>query len=88
MEEKTLMPIYDMRDSFYNKARTREENGKLTLISYRTDVAYIKNGKAVVLGNYSMTTLRHIKEFLKQNGFKAENLKQILKDYLKKEDGN
>jgi len=81
MEEFDLMPQYDARNSFYNKARVRKEKGKLTLISYNTEVCFIKNNKAIVLGQWSATTSRHIKEFLKQNGFKADNLKQILKDY-------
>ena len=37
---------------------------------------------AEVYGTYSATTLRHIKEFLKQNGFKADSKSQIEKDYL------
>lgn len=52
-----------------------------TLISYSTEVATIANGVARVRGTYSNTTLRHIKEFLKQEGFKAENSKQIMADY-------
>jgi len=80
-----LQPRYDSRASFYGKAKIRQENGKLILQSYYTDVAKIENGKPVVYGTYSQTTLRHIKEFLKQQGYKAENSKQIIKDYgLKK----
>ena len=41
----------------------------------------IKDKKATVNGTYSQTTLRHIKEFLKQEGFKAETQRQILNDY-------
>lgn len=55
-----------------------------TLVSYVTEVATIASGKARVRGTYSNTTLRHIKEFLKQNGFKAENSKQIMADYSEK----
>lgn len=51
------------------------------LESYGTDVAYVQGGKAHVGGGYSTTTLRHIKEFLKQEGFKAETKAQILRDY-------
>lgn len=80
-----LEPRYDSRKSFYGKAEVRDEDGKQILRSYNTDVAYIKDGKAVVNGTYSQTTLRHIKEFLKQNGFKAETSAQILKDYSPKE---
>ncbi len=84
MKENYLYPRYSSRKSFYKKAKVREENGKLILISYVTEVAYIENGKAVILGQWSGTTTSHIKEFLKQNGFKADNIKQILKDYGKK----
>lgn len=52
-----------------------------TLSSYVTEVATIANGKARVRDTYSNTTLRHIKEFLKQNGFRADNSKQIMADY-------
>lgn len=76
-----LKPSYDTRKSFYGKANVRQENGRKVLTSYTTDVAEIRNGKAYVFGAYSPTTLRHIKEFLLQNGFKAENKKQIMKDY-------
>ena len=84
MEDTILYPRYSTRKSFNDKAKIRNENGKLILISYITEVAYIENNKAVVLGQWSGTTTSHIKEFLKQNGFKAENIKQILKDYGKK----
>ncbi len=79
--EYELTTRYDSRNSFYGKARVRSEGNELILKSYSTDVAYIKNGKAHVNGTYSQTTLRHIKEFLKQNGFKADNGRQIMKDY-------
>lgn len=80
-EEYYLEPKYDTRDSFYNKAIIRITEKRKTLISYATEVAYIENGKAFLKGIYSSTTLRHIKEFLKQNGFKALNKAQIIKDY-------
>ena len=79
--ETELRTEHDARASFYGKAKVRQENNRITLISYTTEVAYIENGKAVVKGTYSNTTLRHIKEFLKQNGFKAETKTQILNDY-------
>lgn len=80
-EKIELKAIHDSRNSFGGKAKTQEQKGRLTLFSYQTDIAYIENGKAFVLDEWSMTTTRHIKEFLLQNGFKAENKKQILKDY-------
>ncbi len=56
----------------------------INLFSYDTHVCYIDKDKKVHLlpkWNFSATTLRHVKEFLKQNGFKAETKKQIEKDY-------
>lgn len=78
-----LEPRYDARKSFYGKAQvdTGDKGDKNKLYSYDTLVAEIKDGKPVVYGTYSQTTLRHIKEWLKQLGFKAENSKQILSDY-------
>jgi|TARA_R100000049_G_C1925410_1_gene69925 hypothetical protein len=73
--------IYEDRKSFYSKANTRVEGTKTILMSYDKDVAYIVDEKAVVNRTYSNTTLRHIKEFLRQNGFKADTKKQILEDY-------
>lgn len=80
---KELETIYDSRKSFYGKAHTFTRGNKLILQSYDTEVAWIglKNDIAEVKGTYSQTTLRHIKEFLKQHGFKADSSKQILKDY-------
>ena len=85
-----LHPRFDSRQSFYGKARvvTRDDGSKI-LYSYGYPVCQIKDGKAYLLVhvdsyasyNSSQTTLRHVKEFLKQNGFKADSLKQIEKDY-------
>ena len=83
-----LEPQYDSRKSFYGKAQvnTGDNNDKNQLFSYDTLVGEIKDGKPVIYGTYSQTTLRHIKDWLKQNGFKADNAKQILADYgVKKE---
>lgn len=76
---------YDSRKSFYGKARveTSPNTGEIYLVSYSTKVASICEGKAEVYGLYSDTTTCHIKEFLKQNGFKADSSKQIMADYGK-----
>ena len=77
-----LYPEYDSRQSFYHKAKVDiDDKGSNKLYSYGTLVAEMKDGKPVVYGTYSATTLRHIKEWLKQNGFKADTAKQIMKDY-------
>lgn len=85
MKTYELKAIYDARKSFYGKANVRYAENEEELISYDTHVASVVtvNGipEARVFGLYSNTTTRHIKEFLRQQGFKAESSKQILKDY-------
>jgi hypothetical protein len=79
---------YDRCKSFYGKAHVTEYPDEVRLTSYSTHVATIyplvNNGRAYAKDTYSMTTLRHIKEFLKQAGFKAETAKQIMADYGQK----
>ncbi len=78
-----LMPRYDSRLSFYNKAVVREEGENKTLLSYNTPVCKIEGDKVLLLEkwDYSSTTLRHVKDFLLQHGFKASSKHQIDKDY-------
>ena len=78
---KNLETIYDSRNSFYGKAKVELDENQIILYSYGTLVAFIENGGAYITGDYSQTTLRHIKEFLLQNGFVAINKKQMMKDY-------
>lgn len=79
-----LCPYYDSAKSFYGKAKVIEIENDVFLMSYDTIVAFFNRDTKVakVIGTYSATTLRHIKEFLKQSGFKAETKKQIMKDYM------
>lgn len=79
-----LMPKYDSRQSFYNKAVVEHRGNRITLYSYNVKVAEIHDGKLRLFKDwdYSSTTLRHTKEFLKQNGFIAETKAQITKDYI------
>ena len=91
--ECNLEPCYDARKSFYGKAVVIKECytdcSVIKLRSYSTIVAEIKLRydsielfcKAYVYSWYSGTTGRHIKEFLKQYGFHANNKAQILRDY-------
>ena len=89
-----LKPQFDSRQSFYGKAKvdTGDTNDKNRLYSYDTLVAEIVDGKPVihtdnefvVNGRYSPTTMRHIRDWLKQNGFKADTAKQIMADYSDK----
>ena len=83
-----LTPIYDTRKSFYKKAMIkREDNGTKTLYSYGTKVAEINynedNIRVIkIYGFYSNTTLRHIKEFIKQEYENREYTKKELEQYL------
>ena len=82
-----LYPYYDSAKSFYGKAKVIEIENDVFHISYDKIVAFFNRDAKVaqVYGTYSATTLRHIKEFLKQSGFKAESKKQIENDYMKRE---
>lgn len=83
-----LVPRNDSAKSFYKKAHVRIEGHKSILTSYTTDVACIYSGDThefdivEVYGTYGATTLRHIKEFLKQFGHTADTKKQIERDYM------
>ena len=82
-----LCPYYDSALSFYGKAKVFEIENDVFLMSYDTIVAFFNRDAKIaqVYGIHSATTLRHIKEFLKQSGFKAESKKQIENDYMKRE---
>jgi len=61
---------YSGQNSFYHKAHVIEDNGTLALQSYDTIVCKIENGQFVKLWNgYSGTTMRHINDFRRQNGY-------------------
>lgn len=76
-----LSVIYGNQKSFGGKAKIVNSNEGIDLYSYDTLVARIKNKKAYVFNTQSQTTVKHIKEFLKQNGFVATTKKQIITDY-------
>ena len=81
-----LKPQFDSAKSFYHKANIyRNDKGSIFLMSYSTIVAEIKDAtvtdtgkkQAIVYGWYSMTTSRHINEFLQQNGFNKMSKKEM-----------
>jgi hypothetical protein len=82
--EYNLETRYDSRKSFYGKAVVIVKNdGTKQLRSYNTIVAEITpEGSAEVYGTYSPTTLRHIKEFLKQFGYSADTKAEIEELYM------
>lgn len=78
-----LKPNLYPQKSFYGKATITEYDNRLTLDSYRQNVAYIEDGVAVVLGVFGTTTTRHIKEFLSGHNFKIGRGKWMFKKYGK-----
>lgn len=66
-----LSARFDSRKSFYGKARVEICGGVKTLYSYDTPVAEVRRGKfkAFPMANYSQTTRRHVREFMRQEGF-------------------
>jgi len=82
---RELEARFDGRKSFYGKAQVEiKDDGTKQLYSYGTLVAEIDaRGTPRVFGTYSQTTLRHIKDFLQQEGHVAESKSQIERDYIK-----
>lgn len=73
-----LSPVYDSRESFYNKAMIIETESGFYLKSYETIVCYIsKKGLFKKMWDgYSATTQRHISEFCCQKIGKSLGKKQ------------
>lgn len=68
LSEANLEPQYSTRKSFYGKAYVNDDN---TLVSYGTPIMKIVDGKIQMLcrpEHLTQTTLRHIREFMQQNG--------------------
>jgi hypothetical protein len=82
MTTYNLEPRFDSRKSFYGKAVVIEEAGVKQLRSYNTIVAEIRDGEAEIFGTYSPTTLRHIKDFLYQNGFEVGTKRELEEMYM------
>lgn len=78
-----LVPIYDTRKSFYNKATVKVVDDKTELYSYETHILTIKGDEIVYMSpteaHYTSTTNRHINEFLLQNGFLKMTKQSLLK---------
>lgn len=78
-----LTPQYDSAQSFYGKAFV--EGSKL--YSYCTPVVAVRDGRVKWLAadpeGLSNTTWRHVREFLRQNGLRADSKRQVLRDYPK-----
>ena len=74
MRSYELKPVYDGRKSFYGKAVVEDDGASITLYSYKTPVCTVDAvgdmGKPMfrLLEKWdcSATTLRHVREFLRQ----------------------
>ena len=79
MKKYELLPVYDSKKSFYNKAIIEEENENIKLYSYNTLVCTLSHSDIILNDNidqsllFSNTTLRHIKEFLKQFYYNSDH---------------
>jgi hypothetical protein len=74
-----LKAEFDGRKSFYGKAMfyTDPKTNRLILESYNSKVCYVENNQVFLikgLWDYSPTTLRHVKEFVRLCGFEINNL--------------
>lgn len=65
-----LTTMYDSRQSFGHKAMVQTNGSASILYSYETPVAKVENGNVVLSPSwsYSDTTVRHVREFLRQEG--------------------
>lgn len=80
-ESTPLTARYDARASFYGKAQVLENGETQVLKSYDTYVCIIKGNHAFICDTYSNTTTRHIREFLRQNGFKTGTKQELVNMY-------
>ena len=85
-----LNPVYDSRKSFYGKAKIVTADGITTLYSYDTPVATLgprfnTRPYPTLFGPWdeTQTTLRLVKEFLRQHNFTADTKEQMRRDYEK-----
>jgi hypothetical protein len=86
LSEANLEPQYSTRKSFYGKANINDDN---TLVSYGTPIMKIVDGKIQMLcrpEHLTQTTLRHIREFMQQNGMDPVPRNKLVK--MIEEQGN
>ena len=83
IKESALEPQFAGRKSFYGKADVREENGWKILKSYSTDIVKAKDGQFEMITNdiddLTQTTLRHVREFLQQEGITPPTKSELVK---------
>jgi hypothetical protein len=75
-----LQAIHTTAKSFYGKAKITIEPKRQSLISYTTIVAFKEGNKLTVKGWHSVTTAKHINEFLMQHGATKLSKKEMDKN--------
>jgi hypothetical protein len=87
-----LQTKYDGRKSFYSKAIVKQVDNVAWLYSYGNKICEVRvtqlddievkifNQRGTDL-TFSHTSLRHLKEYLKQSGLEATSKAQIMRDY-------
>lgn len=79
MEVKKLESVYGGNVSYYGKAKVIELDNIKYLKSYNTVVCAISNGEFIrYWDDYSATTIKHINDFCRQNGFNTLSKKEWL----------
>ena len=74
-----LEPRYSNVKSFYGKAIVTITPQKKVLTSYNNEVCVLDNNNNIEdIGYYSLTTSRHINEFIQQHGHNKMTKKDIL----------
>ena len=89
VEEVELMPTWSNLKSFHGKAIVgTKENGNKYLKSFGFLIAEIIDGKVKIHNEVekwdSKTTIRHINNFLFENGFETGNVKELIELYINK----
>lgn len=67
---------------YANATIIENDSTNINLISYVTTVIEIKDGWLQVNGLYSMTTRRHISNFMREFGFSYQLAKQLYEDKM------
>ena len=79
-----LNPVYNNQKSFYGKALIKDTTKGMELYSYNTLVAKTEKRQIFVTHNddyLTQTTLKHIKEFIQQVGYKKMSKKELLQTF-------
>lgn len=77
-----LIPQYENRKSFYDKAIVETNGCVIRLYSYGTHVATSNNDAITIHGSYSATTWRHVREWVAQLTGERFSTAQLIDKYV------